>query len=338
MKKFLIIVLCFFGIPLLLLLGLYLWTDPFRTLHAFDINDIDGTNREYQTVELFKRNNSVYNYNAFVFGSSQASGLNTYTWKMYLPNGSQTFLFQSWSENITGVKQKVEWLDQQGVNIEHALILIDIPGFFAKEQITYDALSMKHWELSGERPIIYHGHEYYNFIQKPSSWISYGKKQLTHHREAFTADTITNDWFATNATNYDVLPPQDSLNQCTGQTRRNFFAQISNVSEADVVMSEPLINEKMATILQDIANIFNKQRTEYYIIITPAYRYVHPYTNINDLAKLQTIFGAERVYDFTSDIQFTSDYNDFFDPVHFGTRLGYRMLENIYIHKSKEPI
>lgn len=330
MKKFLLIILCFFGIPLLLLLGFYLWTDPFRTLNTFDIHDIDGTNREYQTVELYKRNKSTYDYNAFVFGSSQASGLNTYTWKMYLPEGSQTFLFQSWSENITGVKQKVEWLDRQGEDIEHALILIDIPGFFTKEQIAYDALSMKHWELTGESSLVYHWHEYYNFIQKPSSWISYGQKALSHRREAFTADTITNDWFVTNATNYDVLPPQDSLNQCTGQTRRNFFAQISNVSEANVVMSKPLIDEEMEAILQAIANVFEKQGTDYYIIITPAYRYVHPYTNTDDLAKMQMIFGADKVYDYTTDVRFTSDYYDFFDPVHFGTRLGYQMLEDIY--------
>lgn len=330
MKKFLIILFGFFAIPLLLLLGLYLWTDPFRTLHEFDINDVDATNREYQSVELFKYNQYKYAYNAFVFGSSQASGLNTYTWKMYLPEGSQTFLFQAWSENITGVKQKVEWLDERGVNIEHALVLIDIPSFFTQEQISYDALSMKHWELSKESAFAYHAHEYYNFIQKPSSWVTFCKKTLKGQKIPFSADTITNDFFATNAFNYDVLPPQDSLNQCTDQTRRNFFAQISNVTEEDVVMSEPLITKELASTMNDIAGIFEKQGTDYSVIVTPAYRYVHPYLNKEDLAILQTIFGGDKVFDYTTDLRFTSDYNDFFDPIHFGTRLGFQILKDVY--------
>lgn len=223
MKKFLTIVGLFFGIPLLLLLGLYLWTDPFRTLHAFDIHDVNAVNREYVSTELYLRNKDTYQYNAFVFGSSQASGLNTYTWKMYLPDNVNTFLFQSWGENITGVKQKMEWLDSDGAKIEHALILIDMPDFFEKKQIHQDAISVKHYALSGEPEWLYHAREYYNFIQKPSSWLSYGKQKILSHKEVLSADSITNDWFASNAQNYEAVPKQDSLSQCTDQTRRNFF-------------------------------------------------------------------------------------------------------------------
>ena len=71
MKKFLFVVLGTIGIPILLLLGLFLYTDPFKTLHTFDINDIDGTNREYLSTELFKLNKDKYNYNSFVFSSSK---------------------------------------------------------------------------------------------------------------------------------------------------------------------------------------------------------------------------------------------------------------------------
>jgi len=336
MKKFLGIILAFFGIPLLLLLCLYLWTDPFRTLHLFDINDVNTVNREYVSTELYLRNKDKYHYDSFVFGSSQASGLNTYTWKMYLPDSASTFLFQAWSENIAGVRQKMTWLDKNGVKIKNALILIDMPGFFDKEQILYNALSMKHYAISGESEWRYHTHEFYNFIQKPSGWIDYTKQKIYGIKVPLSADSITNDWFKENAQNYTNIPKQDSLSQCTEQTRRNFFLQNSQVTYGDVQMAPTVIDTSHMECLQTIRDIMERQETEYYIIITPIYRYTHPYINPQDLETLQAIFGTDRVYDFTTRVEYTSDYNDFFDPIHFGTRLGWYMLREIYTGEHKE--
>lgn len=336
MKKFLTIIGLFFGVPLLLLLGLYLWTDPFRTLHAFDIHDVNTVNREYVSTELYLRNKDRYHYNAYVFGSSQASGLNTYTWKMYLPDSASTFLFQAWGENITGVKQKIEWLDANGAKIDHALIMIDMPGFFEKEQIHQDAISVKHYTLSGEPEWLYHAREYYNFLQRPSSWLSNVKLKLHGYKETITADSITNDWFADNAHNYEAIPKQDSLSQCTEQTRRNFFLRNANVLEDDVKMAHAVIDSSFIPTLQAIRAVFDKQQTEYYIIVTPIYRYTNPYMNPKDLKVLQDVFGEKRVYDFTTRKEYTNDYNDFFDPVHFGTRLGWFMLREIYTGEGKE--
>lgn len=336
MKKFLTIVGLFLGMPLLLLLGLFLWTDPFRTLHVFDINDVNTVNREYVSTELYLRNKDTYHYNAFVFGSSQASGLNTYTWKMYLPEGASTFLFQSWSENITGVKQKLEWLDANGANIDHALILIDMPGFFSKNQVTYDALSMKHYALSGESAWRYHAREYYNFIQKPSSWIESTKQTILGYKQTISADSITNDWFAENVRDYESIPKQDSLSQCTEQTRKNFFLMNANVSDEDVLMASAMISERFKPTLETIRAVLEKQNTDYYIIVTPIYRFTNPYMNPEDLCTLQDVFGEDRVYDFSTRKEYTSDYNDFFDPIHFGTRLGWYMLREIYTDEVKE--
>lgn len=336
MKKFLLIVVAFFGIPLLLLFGLYLWTDPFRTLHAFDMNDVNSVNREYVSTELYLRNKTTYHYNAFVFGSSQASGLNTYTWKMYLPDTASTFVFQAWGDNITGVMQKIEWLDANGAKIEHALILMDMPGFFMGQQVKYDALSMQHYALTGTPEWLYHAREYYNFIQKPSSWRRNVKLKYRGYREAITADSITNDWFADNAKNYEAIPKQDSLSQCTEQTRRDFFLRNAYVTEDDVKEAPAVIDESFLPTLLTIKAVLDKQKTDYYVIVTPVYRYTHPFMNTQDLKTLQEVFGEDRVYDFSARIEYTSDYNDFFDPVHFGTRLGWYMLREIYTREKKD--
>lgn len=336
MKKFLLILLAFFGIPLLLLLGLYLWTDPFRTLHTFDINNVNSVNREYVSTELYLRNKDTYRYNAFVFGSSQASGLNTYTWKMYLPESASTFLFQGWSDEIVGVKEKLEWLDANGANIKYALILMDMPGFFDMAALeSHSPLAMHHYALHKQPKWQYHAWEYINYIQKPSEWINFTKIHIKGTEAPLETDPITNDWLLENAENFKEIPKQDSLSQCSEQTRRTFFLLNLNVSEKDVKMASTMIDDSFMPTLQAVKSIFDKQHTDYYIIITPVYRYTHPYINLQDLEKLQNVFGADRVYDFSSRVEYTSDYNDFFDPVHFGTRLGWFMLREVYTKEMK---
>lgn len=330
MKQFVLTILGFFGIPLLLLLVLFLWSDPFKTLHPFDLSDADVPNREYQSVELFLRNNPTYHYNAFMFCSSQGSGLNTYTWKMYLPEGSETYVCQAWAETITGVRNKMVWLDKEGANLEHVLVMVDIPGFFGGNQVQKSALSLPHYKVSGQSKWQYHAYEYYNYIQRPSCWIEYARDRWYHVKKPFGSDTITNDYFVDNRYNYDAEPKQDSLCNCSEVTRRTFMAQINSCTEADVVMSKPVITAQNRQVMEDMKTIFDKHHTDYRIIVTPSYRYVHPYLNTEDLAIMQDIFGEDRIYDFTTDRDLTSDFNDFFDPVHFGTRLGWFMLKKIY--------
>ena len=103
MKKFLIRIISFVGIPIVVVLIVYLITDPFKTLRPFSFQYFDGTNRDYLSSELFLRNDSIYHYNSFIFGSSRCCGFNTYHWKHYLPIGARQYLFQAWGETLTGI-------------------------------------------------------------------------------------------------------------------------------------------------------------------------------------------------------------------------------------------
>lgn len=146
MKKFLLLLLLILGCPILLLFGMFIYTDPFRTLHPFNTSDVDATNREYLSTELFLRNMDKYSYNSFVFASSKGCGINTYTWKMFMNDTTaQSFLFQAWSESLTGIELKMQYLTKNNIPIDNALILLDIPGTFAKKQLPIEALSMKHY-------------------------------------------------------------------------------------------------------------------------------------------------------------------------------------------------
>lgn len=329
MKRFLITILLIIGIPLVVLVGIYLWTDPFRCIHVFDINDVDDTNREYLSTELFLRNYPKYHYNSFIFSSSRGGGMNTYQWKKYLPVGAQPYLFQAWGESLTGMEMKLDYLSEHKIPIDNVLLLIDIPGTFRKDQISHDALSIKHYIFTGDSKFTYNVWQFSNFIQKPLLWAQSIKNQLHHKQVACESDTITNDWEGNNRLNYTEQPLQDSLKNCSKLAKQTFLAKIEH-SNKKVIVSEPLITEQFEEQLHQIKAELEANHSDYHIIITPAPCYTNPVINPMDLIVLQDVFGIERVHNYSGENEWTMDYNNFSDPSHFGLRVGYMIIENIY--------
>ena len=330
MKKFLLVISFTMGLPILLLLIIYLYTDPFCTIRDFDLSHTDETNREYQSMELFLRNKDKYHYDSFVFASSRGTSINTYTWKMYLPHEAQQYLFQAWSESLTGIELKLKYLDENDIPIRNALVLIDIPGTFVENQLPHESLTLKHYLLTGQPRWVYNGIHFFNFIQKASLWVESINETIKHMPHPFTSDSITNDTHIDNINHYASLPLQDSMMSTTNEVRQNFYARITNKSIDDIQMSPKLINDEFAYQLRNIKFIFDEHNTNYQIIIAPGYCYTTQYINTADLAILQDIFGKEMVHDYSAPNDLNMDYNNFVDPGHFDLHTGFIMLQEIY--------
>lgn len=112
-------------------------------------------------------------------------------------------------------------------------------------------------------------------------------------------------------------------------TRRTFLAKWEHASK-DVEVSKPLINREFEKQMCHIRAILDVNHTDYHIIVTPAPCYTNPTIHPQDLSILQEVFGAERVHDYSGKNEMTEDYNNFSDPGHFGLRVGFRIIEDIY--------
>lgn len=334
MKRFLLLFLAFIGIPIVIALVIFLCTDPFKTLHQFDLHHCNTINREYLSTELFLKNYSEQKYNSFVFSSSRGGGLNTYKWKSYLPDSSNVhqFLFQGWSENLTGIDLKISYLDKNNVELKNVIVMLDIPSAFNKEQYSTKALDMKHYIFTEEPKWMYNARLFNCFLQKPSSWVDNIKIAYRNDETYIDFDTISNDWEINNRFNLSECPKQDSLSGCSAIGKKTFFEEIKNKTDDDLLVSQPLINDDFKNMLIHIKSIFDIQRTNYIIILSPGYCYTQPKVNPEDLQTLQSVFGQDKVYDFTGKNELTSDYNNFSDPNHFGLCVGWKMMEQIF-HK-----
>ena len=334
MKKFLVTIALFFFIPVTILLGVYFLTDPFKTLKPFSLQYFDATNRDYLSTELFLKNYPIYQYDSYIFGSSVGCGFNTYHWLKYLPKGSRQFIFQAWSETLTGMEQKMSYIDSTGSDIKNVILLIN-DGVFSEKQLPTEALSIKDYKFSGQSKIAYQATMFWNFLQKPSFWYSSVKGKIKNSKPYIGFDTISNDWYDTNSSvNINIQPLKDSLSNCSETVRNVFLREIATKTDADLKESPILINDTFKEQLLHIKSIFTKHSTDYRIIVTPAYCYTHPAINKQDLKTLQDIFGEQYVFDYSGKNDLTSNCYNFSDPNHFGLSVGWQIIEDIYNNQA----
>ena len=127
-----------------------------------------------------------------------------------------------------------------------------------------------------------------------------------------------------------MLPPQDSLRNLSRTARAAFFKNYVDNPNVIVPVSESLIDDTMIESMKHIHEVFRRHETDYRIIVTPGYCYQFPAISSRDLDILKSIFGDDKVFDFSGRLDFTSDYNNYSDPNHFGQRIGWQMIEEIY--------
>lgn len=331
MKRFLLHILLVLIIPITILLAVYLITDPYKTLRPFSLDYFDETNRDYLSSELFLHNIDDQHYDSYIFGSSRGCGINTYHWLKYLPEGSKQFLFQGWGETLTGIEQKITYIDEHGYDLKNAIILIDIPGTFNEQQLPNAALSIKHPDFSHQSYFHFQSILFYDYLQKPSQWVRSVSRCFKHNTPIIGFDPISNDWDGQNKESDLNIPPQkDSLNQCSAISKSVFLKEIADIDKSCNYTEKPIIDDSFKSQLQHIKEIFLRHNTDYRIVITPAYCYLNPSCNPQDMDVLVQIFGTERVYDYSGKNELTTDYNNFTDPNHFGLFVGWQMVEDIY--------
>lgn len=321
MKKFLIKTLLFFGIPLVLVLVIYWLSDPFKTNGKFDLADVNTLNREYLSTELYLKNEKKEKYDSFIFGSSRGCGINTYKWKAHLPEGSSQFLFQAWAETVTGILQKIKFLDRRDVAINNTIILLDIPASFSKVQEPTTAIALKHYALSGKSKLYFHTTLFVEFL-KPSEILKSLGEIFEKPVNKIDFDTISNDWNKSSEFNWTIMPKQDST------LNKRKFGKRPKVE----IASRRLISAEFETILRQIAAILKKHNTDYRIIVTPSYNQLA--INPIDLKLIQTIFSSEKVFDYSGKNWLTEDKFNFSDIHHFDEIVGWKMLEDVYKNKS----
>lgn len=95
------------------------------------------------------------------------------------------------------------------------------------------------------------------------------------------------------------------------------------------VYSKPALSSSQKLLLEDIKDIFHKQKTNYKVIISPLYD--QEKLNQNDLYYLKQIFGEKNVFDYSGINKYTRDYTNYYESSHYRPHVAREILDEVYI-------
>jgi len=323
-KNFLI----FLIFPYLLLIGYFL-TDPFMVIRNYDSFNAPkvSLNRDFVSTESFIKNHKVNNYNSFIFGSSRTMAFRPSSWKKYLKEKDNPFLFDASSENFHGIFSKIKFIDSLKIPLDNVLIVLCRDVSFPGYKNVDGHLFVKHYKVIKSSFFSYH----FVFLKayfNPSFLISWYSFLLTNKKQKWMGsnleerkiffDTKSNEQLILNET-YDLkkLPNHSYFKQkdIFYDRKGEFLDSISKISKYDF--------QNMIELIK----IFKKNETNFRIIISPLYEQIK--FNKEDYSKLKSVFG-DFLYDFSGKTNFSINKLNYFESSHYRTNVGDSILSIIY--------
>lgn len=332
MNLFLKRVFKFLSVPLLLailaVVG-YFVDDPFKVVYPYDTFSGSQTNRDYITIETFKTRFPEQKYNSFMFGSSRLLAYEVNSWVKHLPVGDVGYKMEGYSENIYGIYSKVKYLDERGVPIKNALIILDVDGTLASDIPQQGYLFRKHPETTGQSWIDFHLEQFQAYFNA-NMILRYYLFKLAGVRNEFVTK-----YYNENTSEIDSITNSLSLPHLEYAIKNNpdFFSGSAFYDRSDSVTAMPKqITESIYLKLKFIADVFKKDDTDYKIIIGPIYG--QQIYGREDLEILNEVFGKENIYDFSGKNAFTQDKQNYYESFHYRPIVGDSIMNYIYTHHN----
>jgi hypothetical protein len=327
--------LSLFLIPFFMCFLVYVVTDPFMIVHNYDNfnkRSFINKNRDYISSEMLMNNSRKYKYDSFVLGASTSLAFAPSVWKEFIHPDSLCYSFDASGECLDGIWSKVKFLDTNSFQVNKALIILEANAFTSF--INDVPLFMKHPEVYPSSKWFFHYASFLSFME-----LKFQVAILTHLltgrfypfmeetliASSYEYDTITNEF-------YNIGLWEDIRRDSVGfyKKRANIFPRISD----EFTEEKQQITDHHKDMLADIKEIFDKQKTDYRIIICPGLK--RKSFNKEDLSVIVGIFGEKHVFDFSGINEFSENVGDYTDATHFKRYLARRMLEIAYSPANDE--
>ena len=310
MKLFIktIIIFC---IPVIILVGVYVWGDPFKVIHSYDIylSDYIMLSRGYVSTKVFLKNNKDYHYNSFIFGSSRSTAFTCKEWQKYLATDCSAFSYGAWNESIEGILRKIQFIDSMGNIIKNAIIVIDTDMTFKKNN---NSIDNDHYLISGKTFSQFHLKYFSEFISNFRLMRTCVDYKLFKTRRSYMKDFIGMNIGDLDPINNDWLPNnEDKIIKDSVEYYSKSINKFYKRSKTEME-SGTQINSDDSLKLQKINLIFRKQKTHAIILLLSSnlQKNILDFSGINDI--------TENMYSFSS------------DAIHYRGRTGNRILKSIY--------
>jgi hypothetical protein len=322
----------FIILPFALLSVAYICLDPFHVWKPYSnySNFHVIANREYISTEKFLYNRSKHPYNSFIFGSSRTLAFRASTWKTFLNQNDQLYCFDASAENIYGIYSKIRFLDSLHQGISNAMVLLDRERAFAPSIDSLGHFYIRHPLLSGGSKFAFQCSFFKAYLQS-RFLVSYYTYIWRNRYDSSMKNCITEQSII-----YDSINNEIDLQEVEHKIKTDsakFYSQAGKSlydRKGESTDSIARIRGQYAAMLDTIHHIFERNGTNYKIIIGPAYDQVK--FNKEDMDFLRQEF-KDRLYDFSGKNYFTEQKSHYYDFNHYRPCVGDSILKIVYANK-----
>jgi hypothetical protein len=323
---------------LTLLLTLYVYLDPFKVVKKYQsyyISDaVPGVtlDKDYVSTSTFNNNHPLYKYDSFIFGHSCSIFYEVKDWKPYIAEESSCFHFDASGESLYGIYKKIKYMDRKNVPINNALVLFDY--------VTLTQIEPRKRHINAISPQLENNKNLVSFhlcfikaFFTPQFMIAYfdykiSKEVKDYMKNNFLlGDRPVHYELSSNEVSYPFAEQLIKKGEYYTPERMEVFFHRDSIQ----VFEDPAIGKKQKNMLTEMNDIFIKNKTNFKIIINPCYD--QRKINEKDYLYLVSLFGQERVFDFSGINEFTNDYSNYYEESHYRPHVAKEILKRIYYPK-----
>lgn len=321
--------------PVLLVVALYLFKDPFHVLRPYDgetqpIEDSVAltVNTGYLSTEVFNYYHPQQQYDSFIFGSSLSGYYRVEDWLKHLPEGAVAIHFNASRETLHGILNKLNYLVGQGVRVKNILIVME-DEMLMRKPLDGDVLYVQH-PMTAPSVSWWEFHQlYFNAFRHPElvAFTLFPNRATTRMvlEGGYATTDIPNRIEPLNESYYRRV---DSLIEVNPDA---FFTADHLRRYAHPIETEPRpdkINPTVEALLGDIADVMTRMGAHYEIIIPP--HYASAAISSADLCCLEAVFGADRVHDYSHDPVMGTDLHYYYDDGHLIAAACASLMDSAY--------
>ncbi len=314
MKRKLFFKLFLAVVPLLVMALFYLYADPFMILRDYgDLYNTDKPhlelNEDYVATEAFLRLSPKENFDSYIFGSSRSRYYTPSEMTKKIP-AAKAYQFGVASETLFGVARKIRFLDKQGIALKHVLIVAD-PELLSKAENSKGHLFRKHPLVSGESNTDF---------------------QFTCFMDFFNFEAISSYLKLPKTVVKGKKDPQQEAEQIIEKDRDSYYRPRMNIfykRPATQQYAKQVIDAQQIELLTEMKQIFDKDGTDYRIVLSPMYD--QEKLNSKDMDILCSIFDRNRIYDFSGINDITADMYNYFETAHYRPAIAARIMDSVYL-------
>ena len=328
--------IAWFLTPFICLILLYTILDPFKVVKKYDSYFVSDAmtgvtlNKDYVSTNTFNKYHPVFQYNSFIFGNSRSLFYEIADWQPHLHSGSNCFHYDASGESLYAIHKKIKYLDRKNVDIKNVLLVFD-----------YSILDLVAPQTSHILMISPQLENYTNFLPfhftslkaffTPKFLIAYIDYKIRgeirpYMKKGFLLDDVP--------IHYDVKINEVSFpyfERMIGEGKFYTPEWIKVFYDRDTTKQSyapAVIFDKQKQMLQEINEIFRKRQTDVKIIISPLYDQIK--LNESDVIYLKSLFGEDRLFDFSGISDITNDIHNYYEDSHYRPHVCRQILNSIY--------